>query len=339
MPATMKLSVTIPAQNEARTIGDVVRDIPREIDGIDEVEVIVVDDASDDGTAELAEDAGAKVVTMTGRPGLGPVWRLGMDRAIRGGADLIVNLDGDGQFRSSDVAEIVQPLLRGECDFVHCTRFAHGGPVGRMPAIKRAGNWLVTKLANAICGTKFTDVSCGFRAYNREAAYRLSQFGRWTYTEECVVYLVGRGLRIKEMPFPVLGEREHGKSRVASNVIYFASHLLHILMRAVRDGKPMKFFGVVAALALLPGLLTLVLVGLWAIAMQTTTPFTGVLTIGIIATLIGVLLTVLALLADMVSRHRLIHEELLYLARCRYYASPQADDVPESAALASVFEA
>ncbi len=262
-----------------------------------------------------------------------------MDRAIRGGADLIVNLDGDGQFRSSDVAEIVRPLLAGECDFVHCTRFAAGGPLGRMPAIKRAGNWLVTRLANFICGTAFTDVSCGFRAYNREAAYRLSQFGRWTYTEECIVYLVGRGLRIKEMPFPVLGEREFGKSRVASNVVYFASHLLHIMMRAVRDGKPMKFFGVVAAAALVPGMVMLVGIGIWTLVMQTTTPFNAALTVGIVVTLIGVLLTVLALLADMVSRHRLIHEELLYLARCRFYASPQADDVPESAALASVFEA
>ncbi len=334
----MKLAVTIPAQNEAPTIGHVVREIPDHIEGVDEIEVIVVDDASTDGTADEARAAGAIVVTMVGRPGLGPVWRYGMERAIRRGADLIVNLDGDGQFDSRDVAVIVQPLLAGECDFVHCSRFAGGGPAGKMPLVKRLGNKLVTALANFVCGTNFTDVSCGFRAYNRESAYRLLQFGRWTYTEECIVYLVNRGLRIKEMPFVVQGEREHGKSRVASNVVYFASHLSHILLRAVRDGRPMKFFGVLASIALLPGLLTLGFAAAWALWTGTITPFTQFLTLGLVGTMIGVLLMAMALLADMVSRHRLIYEELLYLARCRFYASPRADDVPDAAALASIFE-
>jgi len=334
----MKLVVTIPAQNEAATIARVVGDIPREIQGVDEVEVLVVDDGSTDETAELARAAGAKVVTMTGRPGLGPVWRLGMERAIRGGADLIVNLDGDGQFDSRDVPAILRPLLSGECDFVHCTRFGGGGPLGHMPRIKRMGNWAVTRLANLICGTSFTDVSCGFRAYNRESAYRLMQFGRWTYTEECIVYLVNRGLRIRELPFQVKGEREHGTSRVANNVVYFASHLLHILLRAVRDGKPLKFFGVLAAAALLPGVAVLACVGLWLVVHGTVVPFAQGVTVGVVLTMIGVLLLALALLADMVSRHRMIHEELLYLARCRFYASPRAEDVPEAAALASVFE-
>ncbi|MEL7240338.1 MAG: glycosyltransferase, partial [Planctomycetota bacterium] len=124
----MKLVVTIPAQNEAATIGRVVREIPRDIPGIERVHVIVINDASDDATLAEAEAAGAEVVTMSGRPGLGPVWRLGMDRAIRSGADVIVNLDGDGQFNSGDVAEIIQPILAGEADFVTCTRFARGGP-------------------------------------------------------------------------------------------------------------------------------------------------------------------------------------------------------------------
>ena len=132
----MKLIVTIPAQNEAPTIGRVVEGIPRQIPGVDAVEVIVVDDGSTDGTPHLARAAGAQVVTVTGRPGLGPIWRLGMERAIQGGADLIVNLDGDGQFDSADVAEIVQPLVSGECDFITCTRFAGGGMRGRNSQIE-----------------------------------------------------------------------------------------------------------------------------------------------------------------------------------------------------------
>jgi glycosyltransferase involved in cell wall biosynthesis len=333
-----KLTITIPAQNEEATIGRVVGDIPRDIPGIGIIEVLVVDDGSTDRTADIARAAGAKVVPMVGRPGLGPVWRLGMERAIRDGADLVVNLDGDGQFNSEDVPAIVAPLLADECDFVHCTRFARGGPVGPMPLVKKLGNRLVTWVTNRICGTNFTDVSCGFRAYNREAAYRLVQFGRWTYTEECIVYLVNRGLRIKEMPFDVLGERPHGKSRVASNVLLFASHLAHILLRAVRDGRPLTFFGLLAAVAIVPGLLVLLFTAIWSLAAGTTQPYSSFLSIGVVLTLVGLATVVLALLADMVSRHRRIHEDLLYLARCRYYARPGATDVPEDAALVSLFD-
>ena len=315
----MKLIVTIPAQDEAPTIGRVVREVPRDIPGVDEVEVIVVDDASTDTTADEARAAGASVVTIHGRPGLGPVWRLGMERAIRGGAHLIVNLDGDGQFDSADVAKIVGPLLAGECDFVTCTRFAGRGPVGPMPFVKRWGNRVVTAMTNLVCGTKLTDVSCGFRAYNRESAYRLMQFGRWTYTEECIVYLVSRGLRIREMPFRVLGEREFGTSRVAGNVLYFASHLLHILARAVRDGRPLRFFGWLSLLLGLPGAALLAFVGGWYAWRGAIAPFTQLVTLGSSALTVGLIVGALALLADMVSRHRLIHEELLYLGRHHYY--------------------
>ncbi len=336
----MRLVVTIPAQDEAPTIGRVVREVPRDIQGIDHVDIIVVDDSSTDGTAAEAEAAGAVVVPIHGRPGLGPVWRLGMERAIRSGADIIVNLDGDGQFDSRDVGRIVQPLIRGECDFVTCTRFAGRGPVGYMPPVKRWGNRAVTWMTNLVCGTSLTDVSCGFRAYNREAAYRLAQFGRWTYTEECIVYLVSRGLRIQELPFRVLGERQHGESRVAGNVFYFASHLLHILIRAIRDGRPLKFFGLLSLLLGAPGVLMLGFVLAWYISAGTTRPFTQFMTLGGVSVTLGLVVGMLALLADMVSRHRLIHEELLYLARCRAYgrAAPAAAIPPEGAELATIFE-
>ena len=333
----MKLVVTIPAQDEAPTIGRVVREIPRRIPGIDEVAVIVVDDSSTDATAAEAEAAGASVVTVRGRPGLGPVWRLGMERAIRAGADLIVNLDGDGQFDSADVARIVRPILDGESDFVTCTRFAGGGPVGYMPPVKRWGNRAVTAMTNLVCGTNLTDVSCGFRAYNREAAYRLMQFGRWTYTEECIVYLVSRGLRIREMPFRVRGEREFGKSRVAGNVLYFASHLLHILARAVRDGRPLRFFGWMSLGLGLPGAVMLGFVALWALATGRIAPYTQIVTLGASSLTVGLIVAALALLADMVSRHRLIHEELLYLARLHSYGRPAPSVESDAEALAAVF--
>src|SRR5213592_846644 len=105
----MKLVVTIPALNEEMTIAQVIGGVPRNVPGISETEVIVVNDGSTDGTAEAAEQAGAMVINVSGRPGLGTVFRTGLERAMRRGADIIVNIDGDGQFNPADIAKLVTP--------------------------------------------------------------------------------------------------------------------------------------------------------------------------------------------------------------------------------------
>ena len=204
----MKLVVTIPAQNEEKTIAQVVQGVPRCIPGIAEVEVIVVNDGSEDRTAELAESAGATVVTVHGRPGLGRIFRIGMERALRLGADIIVNIDGDGQFDPGDITQLIQPILRDDADFVTCSRFALAEFRPVMPKVKYYGNKVVTRMINWVCGgTRFTDVSCGFRAFNREAACRLTLFGRYTYTQECFIDLFSKGMRIVEVPLlPADGE-------------------------------------------------------------------------------------------------------------------------------------
>src|SRR3954469_7921533 len=162
----MKLVVTIPAQNEEKTIAQVISGVPRNIPGIDETEVIVVNDGSTDRTGEIARRAGASVVNLVGRPGLGYVFRAGLERAMRRGADIIVNIDGDGQFNPGDIRKLVQPLLKDEADFVTCSRFADPELWPTMPKVKFYGNRIVTYIINWVCGgTNFTDVSCGFRAF------------------------------------------------------------------------------------------------------------------------------------------------------------------------------
>ena len=179
-----------------------------------------MNDGSTDRTAEVAERAGAIVVNLTGRPGLGNVFRTGLERAMRRGADIIVNIDGDGQFNSADIPKLVQPILERRGRLRHLLA-ASQDPALRptMPKVKFWGNHVVTRIINWVCGgTNFTDVSCGFRAFNREAAYRLTLFGRYTYTQECFIDLFSKGMRIVEVPLKVRGVREHGKSRVASSI-------------------------------------------------------------------------------------------------------------------------
>lgn len=324
----MKLVVMIPALNEEKTIAQVVRGVPRNIRGIDETEVLVLNDGSTDQTARIAEDAGAIVINITGRPGLGMVFRTGIERAMRRGADFIVNIDGDGQFNSADIAKLVQPLLNDEADFVTCSRFADPELRPTMPPVKYWGNRVVTRMINWVCGgSGFTDVSCGFRAFNREAAYRLTLFGRFTYTQECFIDLFSKGLRIAEVPLRVRGVREHGKSRIASSIWKYATNSFPIILRAMRDIQPLKFFGGIALALLILGVGAGLFVSGWYLytgwfeGKHRTTPFTSFITVsGILVTLAFLMLAV-ALLADMMGRHRRISEELLYLARRRIYSN------------------
>lgn len=318
----MKLVVMMPALNEEATIGDVIRRIPRRIPGFQQVEVVVVNDDSTDRTAEVAREAGAMVITRKGRKGLGLVFRTGMEQAIRLGASVVVNIDADGQFRPEDIEALIAPIQAGRADFVTCTRFADPAFRPHMPRVKYWGNRVVAGMINRVCGSgaRFTDVSCGFRAFNREAAYRLTLFGNFTYTQEVFIDLFRKGLRIEEVPLRVRGQREHGPSRIAANVLKYGMHSLLIILRTMRDTKPLKFFGGIAA-----GLLAMSLAGGlwlvgWYIATGRTSPFTSLVGITGVLLVLAFLLLVFGLLADMIGRHRQIDEELLYLARRRVYA-------------------
>src|SRR3954451_13361498 len=346
----MKLVVTIPALNEEKTIYQVVSGVPRDIAGISETEVIVINDGSTDNTAKEALRAGAIVVSLPGKGGLGHVFRTGLERAMRRGADIIVNIDGDGQFNPADIRKLIAPILDDNADFVTCSRFSDPALRPKMPIVKYYGNQWVTGIINWICGgTSFTDVSCGFRAFNREAAYRMTLFGRFTYTQECFIDLFGKGLRMAEVPLKVRGVREHGKSRIASSIFKYATNSFPIILRAMRDIQPLKFFGGIAALFGLMGVLLGGFVGVWYIfntetikgkevveIIHKTTPFTSLIPVASALVFLSFLMGVLALLADMLGRHRRISEEMLYLARRRVYSNKRAvrvslPPVPEDA--------
>ncbi|HEX2971407.1 MAG TPA: glycosyltransferase family 2 protein [Tepidisphaeraceae bacterium] len=327
--------MTIPALNEEKTIAQVVRGVPRDIPGIDDVEVIVVNDGSTDSTASEAADAGASIINLPGGGGLGTVFRAGLQQAMRRHADVIVNIDGDGQFNPADIAKLVVPILEDRADFVTCSRFSDPALRPQMPVVKYYGNQAVTGIINWVCGgTRFTDVSCGFRALNREAAYRLTLFGRFTYTQETFIDLFSKGLRIVEVPLKVRGVREHGKSRVARSIFKYATSSFPIILRAMRDIQPLKFFGGIALLLGIIGLLTGGFVSGWYLWHRRTTPFTSLITISGATVTLSFLLGVLALLADMMGRHRRITEELLYLTRRRIHAEmhkPYLASIPEDA--------
>jgi glycosyltransferase involved in cell wall biosynthesis len=182
----MKLIIQIPCLNEQATLPATIADLPRQIDGIDEIELLVIDDGSTDRTVEVARAQGVEhIVRLTSNRGLAAAFQAGLDACLKLGADVIVNTDADNQYRGADVPKLVAPILAGEADMVVGDRrvatIAHFS--GAKKALQRAGSWVVRRLS----GTPINDATSGFRAYNREAALGVLVTDDFTYTLESLI--------------------------------------------------------------------------------------------------------------------------------------------------------
>lgn len=314
-----KIVVTVPALNEEATIADVVKSAFSSIEGIGEIEVVVINDGSTDRTAQIAAEAGAKVVSFTHNKGLGAAFREGIQTSLSIGADIIINIDADGQFDSSDIPKLIEPILKGQADMVTASRFADPKMIPKMPWIKKWGNKRFCNIVNKLASLDLHDVSCGFRAYSRDAAMGATLLGGHTYTHEVILDLAFRGLRIVEVPVKVRGVRKVGKSKVASNLWKYGWRSLIIVMRAFRDYQPMKVFGGISLLFLV---LALLCGGFLFIHYLRTGAFTPYIFMGFIAGGFGCISLVsyiTALLAGMINRLRIQQSEQLFLLRKREY--------------------
>lgn len=240
------LLVVIPCLNEEKTIAHVIREIPRSIPGIGRVDVAVVDDGSTDATAELAQEAGAIVLKHSRNRGVGAAFRTGLRHARVNDYDYLVNMDGDGQFNPSTIPDILAPVLAGEADLVTGSRFKDKALIPKMPGIKRWGNFRIAGLVSMLTGQKFYDVSCGFRAYNKELIAELTLLGDFTYTHEALLQAAFKSFKIVEVPVEVRGEREFGKSRVASNLWLYAKRTSSIIGSTFVVYRPFQFFGLLS---------------------------------------------------------------------------------------------
>lgn len=314
----MKLIVLIPALNEAATVGRIVREARAALPDIP-LEVVVVDDGSTDATANEACAAGAAVLSHGLNRGLGMAFQTGVREALARGADVIVHLDADGQFNPADIPALLAPVLNHAADIAICSRFLKGEFRPSMPAVKVWGNRMVAQIVTLVTGQRFTDVACGFRAFNREAALRLTLFGRFTYTQEMLLDAVEKNLRIVEVPLPVRGERAAGHSRVYASAANYALRSAAILFRSFRDQSPLRVFGSVAVAVGGLGVLVGGFVTVHWFQTGQTSPYRSLVTLSSVLILLGAFFATVALLADMLRRHRKIAEEILYLERRRLY--------------------
>jgi len=315
----MKLEIVIFAFNEEKSIGGVLARIPASIEGIDRIDAIVVDDGSTDQTRAFALERGAQVVSHPQNKGLGAAFATGIDAALRAGADIIVTLDGDGQHPPEAIPQLIAPLLQGQADFATATRFSDPALVPDMPLLNRFGNRLMARVTGFASGRSFTDAACGFRAYSREAALRTNIFGAHTYTQESLLNLARRGMSMTEVPVTIRGVREHGRSRVAHNLVRYGVRALAILAGAVRDRLPLAFFGGIGSVLALMGGAAELTVFVNFVLTGKTTPYQSFTILGAIFLILGAFSFLIALLADMLGRMRETQETLLYLEKRRYY--------------------
>jgi glycosyltransferase involved in cell wall biosynthesis len=235
----MKVIVQIPCFNEERTLPQVIADIPRRIEGVDEVEVLVVDDGSTDATSEVARRCGADhLVRHTANQGLARAFRSGLDAALLLGADVIVNTDADNQYAGSAIPDLIRPILDGRADVVVGDRrpstLAHFSPLKR--SLQRIGSFVVRRLS----GTTVPDAVSGFRAMSRAAALRLNVLSSFSYTIEMLIQAGKERMAVASVPVPVNPQTR--ESRLFRSVPQFLTHSMVTTVRTYTRYKPLRVF-------------------------------------------------------------------------------------------------
>jgi len=305
-----KLLISIPAYNEAVTIADVIEAIPRNFAGVDSVDILVVDDGSGDDTAEIATRSGTLVISHGRNLGLGAAFRTALSHARKHGYHFLATLDGDGQFNPVHLSTLLTPVINDKIDLVTASRFADPELIPEMPRIKIWGNRRVAKLVSRLSGIRIKDATCGFRVYGPAALERLSTFSKFTYTQEVIIDLASKGLRIKEVPVKIRGERAVGKSRVAGNLWRYAILSLAAMYSTAHDHKPWHFYGIPALILMVIGFSADIFVFFRWLITGSVTPFAGVAIAGLFFITFGILLLLVASLADTASHNRHLIEEV-----------------------------
>jgi len=321
----MKLLVAIPALNEGVTLKGVITSIPSIVHSLS-VEVLVVDDGSTDNTASIARECGACVISHGRNMGLGTVFRTMLSYARENGYSYMVTIDADGQFNPGDIPALAEAVVGKRADFTTASRFMDSTLTPCMPALKRWGNARVAKLVSSLSGIQLKDATCGFRAYGPRALERVSCFSRFTYTQEVIIDIARKGLCVKEIPLSIKGEREHGKSRIASNLWRYA-HLSVEAMYSVAHGhSPWRFYGRPAFTLIFLGLmLDAFVLARWIIAGRIT-PFASFGIGGLFMITFGILLILFASIADISAANRKMLEEITAMEtrRIRTQKDPQS---------------
>jgi glycosyltransferase involved in cell wall biosynthesis len=317
----MKLIVNIPAYNEAADIGKTIKNIKKSFDldfyskegaVISEKLIQVVDDGSSDRTAEVAKENGADII-ISYKPNrrLAYAFKQAIESSLKNDADFMVNIDADGQFNPDDIPKLLLPVLKEEADIVIADRFGRH-KAKNIPWVRSFFNRFAASIISFFLNYKTNDLTCGFRAHNREAMLRLNLTNVYfTYTQETIIDAIGKNLKLKWVPV-VVTYFDNREAKITKSIFKFINNSFKIILKAIRDVRPLKFFG-------WPGifLITLGVIGFGIFLFHyfltlKISPYLNYIIFSAISTILGIQLVVFALIADMIKSSRQLTEELFY---------------------------
>lgn len=307
----MKLIIQIPCYNEAQFLPLAIQALPRQLDGIDALEVLVIDDGSSDNTAEIALQSGANhIVRLSQHAGLAAGFRAGLEACLKLGADLIVNTDADNQYNAEDIQHLINPILHGQAEIVVGDRdvatLAAFSPSKRL--LQRLGSWVVGQFS----GMRTPDATSGFRAFSREAALRTIVVSEYTYTLETLIQAGTR--RMAVVYVPVRTNPQTRPSRLIQSLPDYLANSTQTILRAYTMYRPLKVFTFLSIL-LISGGLILGIRFLYFFLLRQGGGHVQSLILAAILTIVGFQTLLIGLLADLVGFNRTILEELLYRLR------------------------
>jgi len=325
----MKLVIQIPCFNEEQTLPQTIRDLPKSIPGIDQIEILVVDDGSTDRTVEVARSCGAHHILSLGtNRGLGRAFAAGVEKALSLGADIVVNTDGDNQYAGADIAKLVEPILERQADMVVGCRpildHPEFSPLKKL--LQLAGSWTLRLLSK----TSVRDAPSGFRAFSREACLRLIIYSQFSYCMESLIQAGNSQLRVDSVDIRVNSTTRQSRLFKSTPEYLWKSGSTMVTMFV--HYRPSFFFGLLSAVnftgAVLIGLRFLYLVYLApAAATEHRTYLPSLILLAVLA-IFGAGLAALAIIAELLRANRRLLEEILY--QLRRQAAERSSSTPAS---------
>lgn len=248
----MKLIIQIPCYNEEATLALTLSELPKHIDGIDEIEILVIDDGSTDKTIEVARQNGVEnFVILPTNIGLAKAFLSGLSKSLSLGADIIVNTDADNQYCAKDIEKLVKPILEKQADIVIGARPIEN--IEHFSFTKKLLQKLGSYVMRLVSSTKIADATSGFRAFSKNAALQINVFDNYTYTLETIIQAKAKGLEIISVPVRVNAELR--ESRLIKNVFDYIRRSTFTMLRMFIVYRPFRFFAIIGCLFLVPGAL------------------------------------------------------------------------------------
>jgi glycosyltransferase involved in cell wall biosynthesis len=304
----VKLIVQIPCYNEEETLPITLREIPRVFQGVDEVEILVIDDGSTDRTVDMAKKAGVQhIVRLMNHKGLAESFTAGIDAALRLGADIIVNTDGDNQYRAEDIQKLIDPILSGEAEMVvgdrNVMQVKHFSFVKKR--LQSLGSWIVRQLS----GTEIPDVTSGFRAFSRSAALRLNIISRYTYTLETVIQAGKKNIALTHVP--IRTNEQLRPSRLFSNIYSYVKRSAATIIRIYALYEPLKIFLIIGAGIFGLGLLFTIRFLYFYFTHQGAGHIQSLILAAVLM-IVGFQVAMIGLLSDIIAANRRLIEDVLH---------------------------